>query len=303
MELKDFLDKKVVILPENCTVEEAAKAMANQRVGCVVVKSRHKVTGVVTDRDLACHVLAEQRAAETALEDIIAVEDVVSVDEDATVEDVIEQMIHHGVRRIPILKKISHDRQTCIGIITLDDLILNGAVDVETVQEIIMPQVRIFERHQTSRFRRRKEARLEQSQNIFFKTLAREMEMVRNEAEAVIVFLLKNLVERISYTEAADLISSLPKLLQEDLWNVSSGPNRKINSEYILRKMQTKFSFAKPVCERLIRGFWVGLELYLLNNECNHVLSQLPNDMQILFRGESFPKSRSPRKKVRDRLN
>jgi CBS domain-containing protein/uncharacterized protein (DUF2267 family) len=299
-DLQSFLDKKVVTLPENATVEEAAKAMANQRVGCVVIKGRHKIVGVVTDRDIACFAVAEDLAPETAIEDIIAVEECISVFEDSDLDEVIDKMIRHGVRRIPVIRQAHPGRESCIGIVTLDDLILSGAIDIRTVREIIKPQVRTYDHHRSSRFLRRKEAKLEQSLNIFYKTLAREMEMDREEAEPHIIFILKSVVERISYTEAADLISSLPKLLQEMLWNAPSGPNKRINAEYILNHMQVRHGFTKPHAERIARGFWIGLELYLLNNEGNHILSQMPADMQILFIGEVLPKNPLPKKVLKD---
>lgn len=291
MDLQSFLDKKIVILPENSTIEEAAKAMAHQKIGCVVVKGRkHNIIGVVTDRDIACYGVGEERAPETALGDLIAVEEMAFVKDDSTLDEVIEKMIQFGVRRIPVIRQQGSLRETCVGIVTLDDLILSGSIDIRTAREIIKPQVRIFEHHHSTRFERRKEARLEQSQNIFFKTLAREMEMERDEAEPHVMFLLKSLVERISYTEASDLISSLPKNIQDDLWNAPAGPNRKINAEYLLRQMQIRYGFTRAHCERVIRGFWIGLELYLLNNEGDHVLSQLPSEMQILLSGDVVPK-------------
>lgn len=284
LELRNFLNKKTVILPENSTVEEAAKAMANQKVGCVVVKARHKITGIVTDRDLACYVLAEQRSPQTALGDVVLVEELACVTEDSTVQEVIDRMIQHGVRRIPVVKTISHDRETCVGIVTMDDLVVAGAIDMTAAREVIKPQVRLVDRHASSKFQKRKEARLEQSYNIFIKTLAREMAMDRNDAEPVIFFLLKSLVERISYTEASDFISALPKLIQDDLYSAPSGPNRNINKEFILQQMQNRFNLDRLVSERIARGFWTGLEFYLLNNECNHIMSQLPIELQLLLR-------------------
>jgi CBS domain-containing protein/uncharacterized protein (DUF2267 family) len=300
-DIKDFLDKKVVILPENCTVEEAAKAMAEHRIGCVVVKGRQKILGVVTDRDLTCQILAGNRSPSTALGDVITVEEMVCVLEDDHLDDVVEKMIHHGVRRIPVIRQQAHhhSRESCVGIITLDDLITAEAIDIHTVKDIIAPQVRIFGRSRPNRSHKRKEARLQQSMNVFMKSVAREMDMERADAEPLIVFILKSLVERISYSEANDLISSMPKLLQEDLWNTPAGPNRHIDAEYILRHMQVKFGLTRAGCERICRSFWIGLELYLLNNECAQILSQLPGDMQLLFVGEVIHKDPEPRRRTR----
>jgi CBS domain-containing protein len=298
-DIKDFLDKKVVILPENATVEEAAKAMAQQRVGCVVVKGRQRILGVVTDRDLACQVIAENRSPSTALADVITVEELVFVHEDNHLDDVVDKMIQHGVRRIPVIahQQHHHSRETCVGIITLDDLITAEAIDIHTVKDVIAPQVRLFGKTRTNRFEKRKQARLQQSLNVFMKSISREMDMDRQEAEPLIVFILKSLVERISYTEANDLISSLPKLLQEELWNVPAGPNRHIDAEYILRHMQVKFGITRAGCERICRSFWIGLELYLLNNECAQILSQLPGDLQLLFVGEVIHKEVRPQRR------
>lgn len=58
--ISQFLKKKVIVLAEDCTAEEAAKTMAHQKIGSVLVKNQKQIIGIVTDRDLTVQVLADQ---------------------------------------------------------------------------------------------------------------------------------------------------------------------------------------------------------------------------------------------------
>jgi CBS domain-containing protein/uncharacterized protein (DUF2267 family) len=289
-DVQQFMNRRVVVLNDHDTVEQAARAMSEQHVGCVLTSTKTGISGIVTDRDLACHVVAEQLSADTRLSDVHTQEDLNFVYEEATLKDVIELMKKHGVRRVPILKELT-GRTTCVGIVTVDDLIIDGIISLKDLKEIIKPQIPYNEKRPSTRIKQRKEARKEQSLNIFFKTLAREMDIDRHDAEPIIVFLLKGLVRRVTPGEASDLISSLPVNIQETLRENMTGPDRRVNAEFILRQMKVHFGLTSAAAERRVKGFWIGLELYLLNNECQHILSQLPNDLQLLLTGEIFKKS------------
>jgi CBS domain-containing protein len=96
--------------------------MRTHHVGDVVVvtnTARGRVpVGIVTDRDLAIEILAENIDPNRLTVGDVMTPDLVTAPEDQTVFDTIQQMQHHGIRRLPIV-----DRQGCLaGIVTVDDL-------------------------------------------------------------------------------------------------------------------------------------------------------------------------------------
>lgn len=128
----------------------------------------------------------------------------------------------------------------------------------------------------------KRKRRHENTLNVFYKVLAREMKVSRPTAVAVSGFLLTCLIERISPQEARHLISELPKILQEDLLDIK-GPNRKITPRFILQHLDEDFGFDTRTSYQLVRGFWMGLEYFFRGHQTEHVLGQLSKELQIFF--------------------
>jgi CBS domain-containing protein len=98
--------------PECClpsdTVITAAQLMKSEDVGPIPIvadKDGKRLTGIITDRDLAIKVIAEARDPNTTrLEDVMS-DDVVCCKETDDVDDVLKLMEENQVRRIPVVGK------------------------------------------------------------------------------------------------------------------------------------------------------------------------------------------------------
>jgi CBS domain-containing protein len=286
--LLSFTKKNVFVLRQNATALEAARTMAEHRVGCVLVAdgSGH-IDGIITDRDLACKIVAYSEDPNILLSEIMQ-SPLISVERNATIDDVIKIMKRHGIRRVPILETLKNGTQKCVGIVTLDDLLYRQLITPRALRQIVTRQVRI------PHFRKlwvdqRKKGRQETTLNAFYKLLAREMKVSRPTAVAVGGFLLSSIVERISPNEARHFIAELPKLLQDDLLDIP-GPNRKITPRFILQHLDEDFGFDTRSAYQLVRGFWNGLEFFMMGHQTEHVLAQFSKELQVFFTGEQFKK-------------
>jgi CBS domain-containing protein len=100
------------------TAADAARMMAEEKVGVLpVVGSDLKLKGVVTDRDLVRKVLAPGRDAGTFPAGDLNQAEVVTIGADDSAEDVLSTMIHHRVRRLPVI-----DGQTLQGVVAVADV-------------------------------------------------------------------------------------------------------------------------------------------------------------------------------------
>jgi hypothetical protein len=52
-------------------------------------------------------------------------------------------MEEHGVRRIPIIHRMSENAERCIGVVTLDDLIMSKSVDLQHLTRIVRSQLKV----------------------------------------------------------------------------------------------------------------------------------------------------------------
>ena len=131
MNVREFAREDVVSVSPDATLEEIAQAMYGHTVGSVVVEEDGQLVGIVTDRDLAIELLAEDSEVNifrdnTDLSAINAQDvmtaDPLTVEPDAEVQHVLRQMNDAVVRRIPVV-----DDDEVVGILTFDDLVVQLA--------------------------------------------------------------------------------------------------------------------------------------------------------------------------------
>jgi CBS domain-containing protein len=131
--------------PSHCILTDsaarAAKIMKTENVGSVpVCETRHsrKLVGIVTDRDLALHIVAEGRdGKETQVQEVMTKDPIICWPEH-DLEDAISAMQTHRVRRVPIVDRSG----LLVGIISQADVAMCGAVEArtaETLKEISKP--------------------------------------------------------------------------------------------------------------------------------------------------------------------
>lgn len=120
----DICSRIVSIAYPALSVDEAARVMREQQVGCLVVveeitEEERRVVGVLTDRDIVTGVVARQHDAQAVRVGDLMSRDVVSVREDDSLLDVLAAMRGKAVRRVPVVA--AGDR--LVGVIALDDVL------------------------------------------------------------------------------------------------------------------------------------------------------------------------------------
>lgn len=128
MSLERFRRTRMVILTRQSKVYQAARAMADSHIGSVLVSEPPGLAGIVTDRDLALAVIGGGLDPRTTPLDEVMSEDVVACEIKAELDDVVRLMQEHGVRRVPI----TEDGRV-VGLITFDDLVVDGSVPPEAL--------------------------------------------------------------------------------------------------------------------------------------------------------------------------
>jgi CBS domain-containing protein len=119
----DVMTRRVVCLPDDTTLDEAAQAMRDQAIGDVVVTHGPTMTGLVTDRDIVVRAIAEGLPPQTTTLGRIATHELIMVEQAATVDEAVQAMRERGVRRLLVCDA---DRQL-VGIISLSDVALLSA--------------------------------------------------------------------------------------------------------------------------------------------------------------------------------
>lgn len=124
---RDVMTPRPVAVPPDAPLQRIAQIMVAEDCGIVPVVDRGQLVGVVTDRDIVCRTVAhrlDQRRARAA--DVMS-EDLASVDLGASLDEVLEEMERHRVRRICVVDE--DDR--LLGIVSMADLAREADVDQE----------------------------------------------------------------------------------------------------------------------------------------------------------------------------
>ena len=114
----DVMTRELVTVDITDTAQEAARRMKDNGTGNVVVTDSGRITGILTDRDLAVRLVAEGLAAHSRVGELV-VTDLVTCAPDTALADAVRLMKQHDVRRLPVV-----EGDTAVGILSIGDLAL-----------------------------------------------------------------------------------------------------------------------------------------------------------------------------------
>ena len=114
----DAMTRRVVYLPDDTPLDEAAQVMRDRGIGDVVVTHGRTMAGMVTDRDIVIRAIAEGLPPKTTTLASIATHELIMVEQSATVDEAVQAMRDRGVRQLLVCDA---DRNV-VGIISLSDV-------------------------------------------------------------------------------------------------------------------------------------------------------------------------------------
>lgn len=123
MKASELMTPEPLCCTPDQTVQETARLMRDNDCGCIPViedSNNKRLIGVVTDRDITVRGLAEGKAADTPVRDVMT-RDPKVVRPDDDVQQIETIMAQHQVRRVPVVDR----NGSCVGIVSQADLALN----------------------------------------------------------------------------------------------------------------------------------------------------------------------------------
>lgn len=129
MKVKDCMCHEVAYVNPDCSVEDCAKLMCNNHIGCIPVCNTEKqVVGLITDRDILLRTVGcGKEVKNTPVSDIMTCK-VCCCEPDVDISEAEKIMSENQIRRLPIV-----ENNKVIGILTLGDLAANKEVNTEGV--------------------------------------------------------------------------------------------------------------------------------------------------------------------------
>ena len=129
MRVKDCMCKKVVRATSDTTLNEIAKLMQENDVGCVpICNQENNVIGFVTDRDIITRCVATNKnCSQTKVSDIMTT-NVIKTTPDTELDSATETMSHNQIRRLPVI-----ENNQIVGMLTIGDLAQSQKVQPQEV--------------------------------------------------------------------------------------------------------------------------------------------------------------------------
>jgi CBS domain-containing protein len=117
--VRDAMTENPRSIGASASVVEAARLMRDQHIGSLPITDDEKLVGMITDRDIATRVVAEAADPETTSVGDIHSRDIISVEPDKDLEEALQLMARHQVRRLPVV-----ENGRLVGIVAQADIAL-----------------------------------------------------------------------------------------------------------------------------------------------------------------------------------
>jgi len=293
MSLEKFRRSRLVVLGRNATVYQAARAMADNHIGAVLVSHPPGLAGIVTDRDLALVMLGGELEPRTTALDAVMSQGIVTCDIGADLHEVARLMRDHAVRRIPI---VEGDRP--VGLVTLDDLVVEGTLDPELLRSIVVAQLEVETPQKPagtlhpkapssalgrSRALMRAKQRAEATYGRMLDAVTEATGLGRANAEKALLTASCLLCRRLSPGEAQDLIAQLPSMLQPHLDRCADGPDREVTAGLVTDEIARTLDLGMDEAGRILRAVFGVIASAVSGGQMEEAIGQLPDDMKVLF--------------------
>ena len=136
MRVKECMCKKVVRATSDTTINEIAKLMKENDVGCIpICNPENNVVGLITDRDIIIRSVATNKnCSQTKASDVMST-NVIKITPDTELDDAQKTMSINQVKRLPVI-----ENNQIVGILSVGDLAKNQHVSSfevgQTVEKI-----------------------------------------------------------------------------------------------------------------------------------------------------------------------
>jgi CBS domain-containing protein len=127
MKVRDVMTSDVTTAGADTTLEEIATMMKSEDTGAIPVVEEQELLGLITDRDIVIRCVAEGRdPSEVTAEDILT-ENLEVVDPETDVQEALDLMGRHQIRRLPVV-----ENGELVGMVSIGDLAVKQGDEQDT---------------------------------------------------------------------------------------------------------------------------------------------------------------------------
>ena len=130
--VRDAMTENPRSIGASASVVEAARLMRDEHIGSLPITDDEKLVGMITDRDITTRVVAEAADPKmTSVGDVVS-RDLISVEPDEELEEAVQLMASHQVRRLPVV-----ENGRLVGIVAQADVALTLRENEQRTGELV----------------------------------------------------------------------------------------------------------------------------------------------------------------------
>ena len=118
MQVRDVMNKNVIVGKKELTIKEASEVMSKLRIGSLLITKDQKILGIITSTDILKSIANEKKPDITLAEEIMS-KSVLTIDPEKTIEDAVELMLKNKIKKLPVVSE-----KKIIGMVTASDIVV-----------------------------------------------------------------------------------------------------------------------------------------------------------------------------------
>ena len=123
MQVQEIMTSNPACCTADASLKDAAQLMADYDCGEIpVVDDSGRPVGVVTDRDIACRGMAQGKAADTLISEVMS-SPAVTVTPETSLDDCCKTLEENQIRRVPVVDESG----SCCGMVSQADIARNAS--------------------------------------------------------------------------------------------------------------------------------------------------------------------------------
>lgn len=138
--VRDVMSKDLRVVRPDTSVKEVVAVMNKFDIGSVVVVQGSRPVGIITERDILRRIVEPCLAPETLTARQIMTSPVVTIDENASINEAAKLMAKKRVKRLLVMR----NNDELAGIITFTDIVTKVPELLSILEELVRPHARKY---------------------------------------------------------------------------------------------------------------------------------------------------------------
>lgn len=133
--VRDIMTRNVKVVREDTNLHEVIATLSNFDINSIIVVQGERPVGIITTKDALTRAVEHGLPVTAITARMVATSPLITIDEEASVEQAAEQMRRSKIKHLPVVKE-----GKLVGIVTDSDIMFAVPSMISTMEEVCRPQ-------------------------------------------------------------------------------------------------------------------------------------------------------------------